>query len=62
MTLKKGQYVRHEKYGWGTVVEHDSEQTTVYFRNVGVKRLPNSLAAFAMVEGAAPKKKSMAAN
>ena len=57
MTLKKGQYVRHSKYGWGTIVESGTENTTVYFRNTGVKRLPNALAVFAIVEGAAPKKK-----
>jgi len=58
MTLKKGQYVRHAKYGWGTVVEHDSRETTVYFRNIGLKKLPAALALFANVEGAAHVKKS----
>ena len=58
MTLKKGQYVRHVKYGWGTVVEHDSRETTVYFRTIGLKKLPASQALFANVEGAAHAKKS----
>lgn len=58
MTLKKGQYVRHAKYGWGTVVEHDGRTTTVYFRTIGLKKLPAALALFANVEAAAPVKKS----
>lgn len=61
MTLKKGQYVRHAKYGWGTIVEHDSRETTVYFRTIGVKRLPAALASFDNVGGAAHAKKSVAA-
>jgi hypothetical protein len=58
MTLKRGQYVRHAKYGWGTIVEHDSRGTMVYFRTVGVKKLPAALALFANVEGTAHVKKS----
>jgi hypothetical protein len=58
MTLKKGQYVRHAKYGWGTIVEHDSRETIVYFRTIGIKKLPAALALFANVEGAAHAKKS----
>ncbi len=57
MKLKRGQYVRHSKYGWGTIVERDSDQTMVYFRNVGIKKFATSLAAFALIEGEAPKKK-----
>jgi hypothetical protein len=58
MTLKKGQYVRHAKYGWGTIVEHDSRRTTVYFRTIGLKKLPAALALFANVQGAGHAKKS----
>lgn len=57
MTLKRGQYVRHAKYGWGTIVEHDSRRTTVYFRTIGLKKLPAALALFAKVEGAGHAKK-----
>ncbi len=60
MKLKQGQYVRHSKYGWGTIVERDDNWTTVYFRGVGVKKLENSLAVFAVVEGESLKKKSVA--
>jgi hypothetical protein len=60
MTLKKGQYVRHAKYGWGTIVEHDSRVTLVYFRTIGLKKLPAALASFANVEGAPHPKKSSA--
>jgi PcrA/UvrD helicase-like protein len=60
VTLKKGQYVRHAKYGWGTVVEHDSRKTTVYFRRIGLKKLPAALALFANVADATRSKKSVA--
>jgi len=55
--LKEGQYVRHSKYGWGTILERDGSQTMVYFQTVGVKRFVTSLTAFAVVEHEAPKKK-----
>lgn len=57
MELKTGQYVRHSKYGWGTVVEYDRDQTLVYFRSIGLKRLQTDSANFAAVSGEAPKKK-----
>ncbi len=60
MTLKTGQYVRHSKYGWGTVMEWDRIRVLVYFRSIGVKKLATSSANFAMVGGEAPKKKSAA--
>lgn len=40
MKLKAGQYVRHSKYGWGTIVELEGKRTMVYFRDVGIKSLP----------------------
>ena len=60
MTLKAGQYVRHAKYGWGTIVDHDREQTLVYFRTIGIKKLEASAATFAMVGGEVLKKKPRA--
>lgn len=39
MRLKRGQYVRHSKDGWGTILERSDNQTTVYFRTIGIKRL-----------------------
>jgi hypothetical protein len=61
MKLKRGQYVRHSKYGWGTIVECDRDQTLVYFRSIGIKKLATSSTSFAVVESAAPKKKAAAA-
>jgi hypothetical protein len=57
MELKTGQYVRHSKYGWGTIVDYDHNQTLVLFRNIGFKRLQTDPANFPMVSGEAPKKK-----
>ncbi len=57
MTLKTGQYVRHLKYGWGTVLEQTHDETMVYFNSVGVKRFAASLAAFTAVQDKTPKKK-----
>ena len=56
MKLKAGQYVRHSKYGWGTIVEGDAKRTMVYFRNVGIKRVVTSLSAFAVIGGQAHRK------
>lgn len=57
MELKTGQYVRHLKYGWGTVVDYDSQQTVVIFRSIGIKRLQTGAANFAIVADELPKKK-----
>lgn len=57
MTLKAGQYVRHSKYGWGTIMDHDRDQTLVFFRRIGIKRLQADSATFVAVGGEAPKKK-----
>ena len=61
MTLKAGQYIRHSKYGSGTIVERDDDRTVVDFDTVGVKKFVTSLAAFEVAEGEAPKKKRTAA-
>jgi len=58
MRLKAGLYVRHSRYGWGTIIDSDVSQTVVYFNTVGVKRLVTSVTDFAVVEHEAPKKKS----
>ncbi len=57
MNLKPGSYVRHAKYGNGTIVERDDERTTVDFDTFGVKKFVTSLASFEPAEGEAPKKK-----
>lgn len=59
MNLKAGQYVRHSKYGWGTVVDHDRHQTLVLFRRIGMKKLEAESATFVAVGGEAPKKKRL---
>jgi hypothetical protein len=56
MKLKFGQYVRHSKYGWGTIVELGGKRTMVYFRDVGIKKFPTSRTAFALIGGQAHKK------
>lgn len=56
MKLKAGQYVRHPRYGWGTILEGDGKRTMVYFRNVGIKKLPTCRAEFALIGGQAHKK------
>jgi len=58
MELKAGQYVRHPKYGWGTIVDCDRHQTLVMFRSIGIKRLQTDAANFVAVTGETPKKKS----
>jgi hypothetical protein len=57
MNLKAGQYVRHAKYGNGTIVERNDDRTTVDFDTAGLKKFVTSLAAFEMAEGEAPKRK-----
>ncbi len=61
MNLKTGQYIRHAKYGLGTIVERDDDRTTVEFDTAGVRKFVTSLAAFEAAEGEAPKKKRPAA-
>ena len=56
MKLKTGQYVRHSRYGWGTILEGDGKRTMVYFRNVGIKKFPTCRAAFALIGGQAHRK------
>jgi hypothetical protein len=57
MKFKAGQYIRHAKYGCGTIVTRDDERTTVDFDTAGMKLFVTSLATFEPAEGEAPKKK-----
>jgi hypothetical protein len=61
MTLKPGQYIRHAKYGCGTIVTRDNERTEVDFDTAGKKKFVTALAAFEMAEGQPPAKKRPAA-
>ncbi|HEY6272368.1 MAG TPA: hypothetical protein VIX19_10290 [Terriglobales bacterium] len=58
MELKTGQYVRHRKYGRGTILEYNPHQTLVIFRGIGIKRLQTAPTNFAAVSSEAPKKKT----
>jgi len=57
MNLKAGQYIRHAKYGCGTIVERDDDRTTVDFDTFGVRKFVTTMAAFELAQGEAPKKK-----
>lgn len=57
MKLKTGQFVRHAKYGWGTILDNSREQTEVYFQSVGVKKFTASATNFDFVQEKFPKKK-----
>ena len=61
MTLKSGQYIRHSKYGCGTIVERDKNRTVVDFDTAGVRKFVTSIAIFEAAEGTAPKKKRVVA-
>jgi hypothetical protein len=50
MKLKDGQYVRHSKFGWGTILERDEHHTWVYFQSVGLRKLAEAEAVFQVVE------------
>jgi hypothetical protein len=50
MKLTRGQYVRHSKFGWGTILECDRLHTTVYFYSVGVRKLAVRDAVFQVIE------------
>ena len=51
MNLKIGQYVRHSRYGWGTILEDDGKRTSVFFRNIGIKKFAKSRGTFALIAG-----------
>jgi hypothetical protein len=57
MSLKAGQYIRHSKYGCGTIVERDEDRTLVDFDTAGLKKFVTSIASFEIAEGEAPKKR-----
>lgn len=56
MRLKAGQYVRHSKFGWGTILEDDGKQTMVFFRRVGIRKFAGSAEVFALIVGAGVEK------
>lgn len=57
INFKSGQYVRHFKYGCGTIVERNDNMTTVDFDTAGVRKFVTAMASFEIAEGEAPKKK-----
>ena len=48
--MKPGQYVRHVKFGWGTILDLDDQVTTVYFYRMGVTKRIEAPAVFQVVE------------
>ena len=54
--LKPGQYVRHVKFGWGTILEDDSKQILVFFRTIGIKKIAITRGTFSLIGGQAQKK------
>jgi phosphosulfolactate synthase (CoM biosynthesis protein A) len=56
MKLKIGQYVRHVKFGWGTILEDDGKGMLVFFRNVGIKKIAITRETFSLIGGQAQKK------
>ncbi len=61
MKLKIGQYVRHSRYGWGTILEDDAKRTIVYFRNIGIKKFATSQGTFVLIAGEHSTRKSLPA-
>ena len=59
MKLKSGQYIRHSKYGCGTIIERTDERTTVDFDSAGMKKFLTSLAVFEIAEGEPPVRKKV---
>ena len=57
MNFKPGQYIRHAKYGCGTIVERDEDRTKVDFDTAGVRLFVTSLVAFEAAEGEPPRKR-----
>ncbi len=53
--LPEGQYIKHEQYGFGVVMESDAERTTIDFDQYGKKKFVTSLMSAELVGEAPPK-------
>lgn len=60
MSLKAGQYIKHFKYGLGTIVSRDENRTVVDFDTAGMKLFVTPMATFEIAEGQAPVRKKRA--
>jgi hypothetical protein len=60
MPLKAGQYIRHTKYGLGTIISRDENRTVVDFDTAGMKLFVTPMATFEVAEGQAPVRKKRA--
>ncbi len=60
MHLKAGQYIRHAKYGLGTIISRDENRTVVDFDTAGMKLFVTTMATFEVAEGQAPVRKKRA--
>jgi hypothetical protein len=52
--LKESQYLRHEKYGLGTVSKSNPDRTTIDFYDHGVKKFATELLVADLLPGKAP--------
>ena len=53
--LQEGQYIKHEQYGFGFVVESDADRTTIDFDTYGIKKFVTSLMTVALAGDAPPR-------
>jgi hypothetical protein len=53
---RKGQYVKHEIYGFGLVTESDDDRTSIDFDIYGLKKFVTSLMVVDPAEGTPPKR------
>jgi hypothetical protein len=60
MSLKAGQYIKHSKYGLGTIISRDENRTVVDFDTAGMKLFVTPMATFEIAEGQAPTRKKRA--
>lgn len=60
MPLKAGQYIKHFKYGLGTIISRDENRTVVDFDTAGMKLFVTPMATFEIAEGQAPVRKKRA--
>lgn len=56
--LPKGQYIKHEQYGFGVVTESDADRTTIDFDVHGIKKFVTSLMAADLAGDAPPRPRS----
>lgn len=53
--LAKGQYIKHEQYGYGIVTESDADRTTIDFDSHGIKKFVTSIFSVDLAGDAPPR-------